>query len=117
MRAAKGWSISKATVCRIVREVSERRKARLLGGENPRKSCPRPVRSKNLFQKVEACVKRENPILQRAIARKYQVSKETVSNIIRQDFNLESKRKPRVHTLHVKHIKERPTAESYTSAI
>ena len=93
-------------MCHIVREVGERRKTRLLGGEKPRKSCPHPVQSINLIQKVEACVKRENPIPQRAIARKYQMPKGTVFNIIRQDLNLESKRKPRVRILHEKRIKD-----------
>ena len=85
----------------IMGEVGERWMARLLDGEKPRKSCPRPVRTK----KVEACVKHENLIPSGSVEGNIKCLRELFN--IRQNLNLELK--PRMTTFHEKHIKEGKT--------
>ena len=68
-----------------------------------------PSRTPEVVTKVRRAVTCENPMTQRAIAKRTGVSQSTVYNIIHKNLRLQRRHKGRVHKLLGRHVQERKT--------
>ena len=107
-----GINISRSTVQNVLSYVGNRRNHKSVGLKSPKvehKQHVKVKRSRSLIGKVNTETCKENPPSQRAMARKFRVSQDTIRKIINEDLRKKVKKKPLVHTLKATHKANRRT--------
>lgn len=105
----EGYSISKSGVALILNSIGERRNHEESGVPIPRKPHPRHIRTNVLIQKIDKWTDKENPPSQREMAKRLKTSVHTVSKVIHEDLQGETRRKRLVHALKESHKMNRKT--------
>lgn len=107
-RLAKlGISIGESTIRDIVNKKGKTRQLLTSGVKNPKFTRKRRIRHSRVIAKVKAWTSLENPPSQTEMAKRLKVSRRTVQKIITEDLNLRPRKKPKVHKLLPRHIKNR----------
>jgi histone-lysine N-methyltransferase SETMAR len=104
-----GYSVSKTYIHNVLNGVGGRRQARLLGHHPPPNKSRRIFKSKDLVKKVSNLARKENPMTQSDMAKKFKVSPTTINRVIHKDLKYVTRKKTPVHQLKPRHIKNRKT--------
>ena len=98
---------SPSTILSVIRKNSDQAKTptkpvkRLTNPGSPK------IRTKDLVQKVKRDIDKRNPLSQRKIAKKHNISQKTVNRLIHEDLNAVVRKKYPVHALSDKQIAQR----------
>lgn len=107
--AANGFTVGKTYVLNVLKNVGFKRIAAAAGLPPPRKSHPRPARTKQVTKKIDNFTKKENPPSLVNMAKMLGVSARTIGRVIHDDLKKSTRRKTRVHALKQSHIRNRKT--------